>query len=317
MHNNYTIRKIKFLESCGDLIGKSAAPRDWNMVVINEIVTAREDESDIFTSLEKKLKEIILEPNDRDNCLTMNGEGHVLSLNHRSNLTILGDMVKKCGNYLKSLYLQSCKLAELPDITALWQLEHLYVDNNRLVKIPESIGYSESLKTLSFTGNSVEAFPCSIVLLKNLEEILFDNNLITEIPVTIGQLKHLKTFSSSKNNITKPKIPKHIHKSEQMLKYIQELYSAGSRIVNRCKIMLVGDGGVGKSSLVKSLIRWTRDKENAKKKKNNCIDEPNVATDGIELTSIFIEPEKKYLTQKLLELGIPLLYMIHMMTPLD
>jgi len=87
-----------------------------------------------------------------------------------------------------------------------------------------------------------------------------------------------------------------------VLTYCRELF-AESRIVNRCKLMFVGDGGVGKTSLVKSLKtvlggEAKKLKKQTKKGGRLPSQEVNVATDGIVVNSVMVDPGKKLNTSK-------------------
>ena len=76
--------------------------------------------------------------------------------------------------------LSNQNLDKIPDyIFKLTNLQHFYIYNNAIKKIPETIGMQSSI-----AGGA----------LKNLERFYINNNIIKKLPETIGQLKNLQFF---------------------------------------------------------------------------------------------------------------------------
>ncbi len=103
---------------------------------------------------------------------------------------------------------------------------------NRLKELPESIGQLANLKELDIGGNDLATLPASVVELTNLRTLqIFGNpslNLPPEIDRQVNDPLAVLSFYFSRLN------------DEEAL--------------NEAKILLVGDGEVGKTSLVKRLI---------------------------------------------------------------
>ncbi len=173
---------------------------------------------------------------------------------------------------------------EIPEIVfELKQLEVLLISSNQIAIIPESIGQLTNLTWLDLSSNQIAIIPESIGQLTNLTELSLSSNQIAIIPESIGQLTNLTALILSFNQITK--IPESIAKLsnlkclvlegnpiENVLPEIirrgwgEEISDDGEpqvifaylkqkfkRPLNELKVLLVGEGNVGKTSLIKRL----------------------------------------------------------------
>ena len=78
---------------------------------------------------------------------------------------------------LKWLWLEDNQLTELPNsIGNLTNLEKLWLVNNQLTELPQSIGNLTNLKKLNLRGNRLTELPQSIGNFTNLESIWLDSN---------------------------------------------------------------------------------------------------------------------------------------------
>lgn len=175
----------------------------------------------------------------------------------------LQTLMMACAENLRVLVLDGMKLRSLPpDLFHLERLQEFYFADNDLDEIPEQIGMCTELRFIYGPCNNIKTFPNSIALLLDLEEVNVAENRLVEIPVSLIQMKSLTTLhvgfqkGEKKDTLQRPLISGSIRSSENgsgaghaVLDYCREIYSAGSRVVNRCKLMLVGDGNVGKTSL--------------------------------------------------------------------
>ena len=93
-------------------------------------------------------------------------------------------------------------LSFLAQFGSLTCLVELFVDNNQLTHLPESIGNLISLKTLSFSNNQLSHLPDSIGNLSNLTGLFVNNNQLTLLPDSIGNLAYLTHFYVFTNPIT-------------------------------------------------------------------------------------------------------------------
>ncbi len=176
-------------------------------------------------------------------------------------------------------------MSELPEpIGRLIGLQALDLSGNQLPELPEWIGQLTGIQTLQLSGIELSALPESIIRLTNLRYLSLNDNRLSELPRSIGQLSSLQTLYLHNNpdlnippEVLGPPIQE-IGRSRGSLKpadprailaYYQQSRSQQSRALSEAKLLLVGQGGVGKTSLVRYLV----EKKPCKK------DEP--ATEGI------------------------------------
>lgn len=193
------------------------------------------------------------------------------------------------------LNLSSLGLTELPEIIGeLSQLQRLNLSRNRLTALPESIGSLVHLKQLYLRGNRLKALPDAVCRLTSLRVLGIRGNLLGTLPECIRNLTQLQDLGAEENRlVTLPEglrelgsleilylhyneglaIPPEVlgptfeqvsktgakpAKPVTILDYYFRTYSA-SRPLNEAKLILVGHGDVGKTSLVNRLAHNTFD----------------------------------------------------------
>ena len=195
---------------------------------------------------------------------------------------------------LITLHLGSNQIVKIPDaIAQLQTLTQLFLWNNQIVKIPDEIARLQNLKRLYLSGNQILEIPDSITQLQNLTELALSSNKIVKIPDEIARLQNLTRLDLSNNKIIrilKPieclatinhfdfsnnplSIPPeilHENEPEKILNYLLQLYRTQFRPLHEAKVLLVGQGSVGKTSIKKQLIHNQFDKNESK-------------TDGLEV----------------------------------
>ena len=105
-------------------------------------------------------------------------------------------------------------------------LTDLNLSNNKVRRVPESIGRFESLKKLSFNNNQVEYVSNKLSSLRSLEEIHFYKNKLQSIPEPVYSLPKLKVIDLYFNEIEKADV-----RLNQM-KSLEVLYLSNNRIVS-------------------------------------------------------------------------------------
>lgn len=186
---------------------------------------------------------------------------------------------------LTILDLSDNQITAIPDSLAkLANLRHLNLSDNRITAIPSSFAQLANLEVLTLGSNQITAIPDSLSKLTNLGDLNLSDNRITVIPDFLAQLANLTTLYLDNNQITSiPESLAHLNKLSKLYlhgnpglgipdeilawsefdktpaspKAIFNYYFAqrtDSRPLNEAKLIFVGQGSVGKTSLVKTLI---------------------------------------------------------------
>lgn len=182
-------------------------------------------------------------------------------------------------------------LLELPEeVCSLTNLRILKVRKNKLSKLPEGFGRLVNLMTLEISGNSIPALPAGIGKLQKLVRLHADSNQISELPKELGELvaleflnvsdnkindlpheilglEHLKELDLQSNPLAIP--PEILSKKNDPQTILHYYYStqqeSGKAVyrspkgmiahpINEAKVLIVGQGSVGKTSLLQRIL---------------------------------------------------------------
>lgn len=166
-------------------------------------------------------------------------------------------------NKTRKLSLANLGLTHLPpSITQLADLTHLDLDSNNLSSIPEDVYKLENLRTLSIQWNGLTSLPEEIGGLTNLRSLGLTGNRLVDLPRSLLKLPAL-------NNLRLQEIPALALPPEllaaaslaqgdpgavaRLLQYFFSARGEQRRRLNEAKMILVGRGGAGKTSLVNRL----------------------------------------------------------------
>ncbi|MBD1867453.1 leucine-rich repeat domain-containing protein [Cyanobacteria bacterium FACHB-471] len=212
---------------------------------------------------------------------------------------------------LTKLSLSSNQISEIPAaIAQLTNLTALSLWVNQISEIPETIAQLTNLTTLDLDRNQISEIPAAVAQLINLTTLDLGRNQISEIPAAIAQLTELETLNLRDNKIEKfpdwleelPKLktldlrgnPLPISPEvlgspdfgedpgsvEDIFNYCRQLRSGKVRPLNEAKLLLVGQGSVGKTSLIKRLI-------------DNQFDRHQPQTDGLNVRTWSVHVNSK------------------------
>ena len=184
---------------------------------------------------------------------------------------------------LQVLYLRRIKIAELPEwIEQLTNLQILDLKDAKIVKLPQNIGKLNSLQELNLGGTELIELPESIRNLINLQKLNLSGTRIIKLPEWIGELKSLKRMDLDYTILKK--LPKSLlnldllYKQERFFisnginlyqtqltqmpislfmqdrSLIKAYYEEERKLINESKVILLGDGGAGKTYLVDRIL---------------------------------------------------------------
>ncbi len=152
-----------------------------------------------------------------------------------------------------------------PDIKYLRQLEYLELRGNRLSGLPPEVGQLDRLMALILHHNAITSLPAEIGALRRLRQLDVRHNQLVSLPVEIGHLTNLDRLDLNENPLAVP--PEILAKTDEpatiVTYYLQHL-GGKKRPLNEAKMVLVGQGSVGKTSLVKRLTADAYDPWEAK-----------------------------------------------------
>jgi internalin A len=145
---------------------------------------------------------------------------------------------------LDTLYLNNNRLTALPEwIGQLTQLEMLYISNNQLIALPESLDRLKQLQSLDLAYNQLTTLPGSLKQLKAMEWLFLHGNPRLELlPDILGP-----TWEEIAEGNQKAADPRAI------LAFYFAQRNQSAKPLHEVKLLLVGHGRVGKTSLSKAL----------------------------------------------------------------
>ncbi len=200
----------------------------------------------------------------------------------KNELKSLPDSIGKLTR-LRMLYLSGNSLQELPDaIGSLIRLEGLFLADNRISALPDVFRNLARLRHLDLENNRLRSLPPWIGGLQDLSELYLNNNQLTELPEALRKASSLELLFLHDND--ELKLPLEVlgptysdvavgestaATPSDMLDYYFQL-RGGKRPLNEAKLILVGRGGVGKTSLVNRLVH-NRFAPNEEKTEGICI----------------------------------------------
>jgi len=206
--------------------------------------------------------------------------------------------------FLQTLNLGKNQLSHLhPEIGQLQALQTLFLEKNQLNYLPTEIGRLKSLKTLNLRENHLCNLPLEIGQLQALQRLDLSDNPLDNSEESFKSLKNLRILDLRNTSSPLPTTLARLKKQsdgiyipqnspnlpEELLEHsswgIYDYLTAGKGQLlplNEAKLLLLGDGTVGKSSLVHYLLH----NKFAKKTKTEGIDRlqwKNVPVNGQQI----------------------------------
>ncbi|MEM9923344.1 MAG: COR domain-containing protein [Cyanobacteria bacterium P01_D01_bin.50] len=163
---------------------------------------------------------------------------------------------------LQSLNLSWNKLSSLPaEIGQLSSLQSLSLSRNQLSSLPGEIGQLSSLQSLKLYNNQLSSLPAEFGQLTNLQSLYLWGNQLSSLPETIKKLTKLKKLDLRRNPLPiPPEIlgAKNIDEDPGDVNEILDFYFRvqdpnETEPLYEAKLLIVGEGGAGKTSLAKKI----------------------------------------------------------------
>jgi internalin A len=180
------------------------------------------------------------------------------------NLTALGllnNQISKLPNFLyklanlQELTLDQNLIKTIPeDFIGLKNIVELRLAQNEISKFPSPILELSKLESIDLSKNKIRVIPDDIKRLKNLSSLILSGNPIATLPKSIVELENLThldltdTLLPIPPEIIKTKVPKVI------LDYLFNKNFFVKYPLREAKVIFVGQGSVGKTSLAKRLV---------------------------------------------------------------
>lgn len=205
---------------------------------------------------------------------------------------------------LRSLIVFSNHLTALPEtLGSLTQLNVLNVLSNRLATLPKSVGDLRLLSELIVAENQLTRLPDSLCHLTQLDELHLDDNRLEALPELMGQLVRLdKLYLHGNKSLGLPTEilgptydqvisgPRGAASPRAILAFYFGQQQQSAKPLNEVKLLLVGHGRVGKTSLSKALRGISHDEK-----------EPE--TPGIERHPLALKTGRSNLTAHIWDFG--------------
>ena len=165
-------------------------------------------------------------------------------------LTVLTALILS-GNCLTELPAEIGNLASLESLDCKfeWMTQLYYY---KIKSVPPEIGRLASLKTVNLSGNGLRTLPTEFGRLAKLETLHLANNQIQSLPPALGRLTELHLLTLSGNPLSSP--PQEIVKqgTRPIVAFLRSQLK-GSRKQWRAKLVVVGEPGAGKTSLLRRM----------------------------------------------------------------
>ncbi|MEG4996325.1 COR domain-containing protein [Microcoleus sp. B4-D4] len=154
---------------------------------------------------------------------------------------------------LVRLDLSNNQLTELPEaLASLTQLRLLNLHNNQLRELPEALASLTHLQELNLSNNQLRELPEALASLTQWQELNLSNNQLRELPEALASLTQLQGIYLSNNPLNPDLAAAYEQGTGAVLQYLRAKAEAEITL-NEAKLILIGEGEVGKSCLLGAL----------------------------------------------------------------
>jgi Leucine-rich repeat (LRR) protein/serine/threonine protein phosphatase PrpC len=121
---------------------------------------------------------------------------------------------------LEVLSARGNRIQRLPNVSALVRLRYLDLSDNRLVKLPDTLGTLTNLEHLNLSFNRLERLPDALGTLQDLNALLLAHNRLVKLPKSVGKLCEVQVLHASHNRLSD--LPENL----TQMRRLRELYLA-------------------------------------------------------------------------------------------
>ncbi len=154
------------------------------------------------------------------------------------------------GNQLTSL---PQSLGELEQLQQLWLGHRGESVLNYFERIPNSVRRLKRLRVLGVSNCQLIALPEWLVELASLESIYCDDNRVADLPDSLANHPKLRILSLEDNPLNPELAAAYKEGFDAVKRYLRAKAEGGQIVLNEAKLILVGEGEVGKSCLLGAL----------------------------------------------------------------
>ena len=155
----------------------------------------------------------------------------------QNKFTVFPKQLATCPS-LTMIGFKSNQLEEIPEDALPKNLQWLIFTDNRIEKLPRSIGQCTRLQKFAIAGNRLTELPLELSFCKNLELLRISANQLTSIPTWLYQLPRLTWLAFSGNPVTyKPTSKDHLPMVDWSRITVEEQLGEGaSGVISKAKI---------------------------------------------------------------------------------
>eukprot|EP00002_Diphylleia_rotans_P007232 TRINITY_DN1672_c0_g1_i3.p1 TRINITY_DN1672_c0_g1~~TRINITY_DN1672_c0_g1_i3.p1 ORF type:complete len:2182 (-),score=438.40 TRINITY_DN1672_c0_g1_i3:205-6750(-) len=177
----------------------------------------------------------------------------VISNQNISSLVEYMGQLAQCHHLISS----QNEIAALPDnFTIISSIKTLDLSFNQMTFLPDVLFDLSTLECLNISSNQVTAIPEAISKLQSLSVFDFADNKVSILPASLGDIAPLRnSLNFSGNPLIQP--PKNVQDrgSSAVFDYLRAALLGGMQLWTQGRILLLGEGEVGKTTLRMSLMQ--------------------------------------------------------------
>jgi internalin A len=219
-------------------------------------------------------------------------EWRKLEKNPKSRIGKTSDVIDKpTENNRKEFMLENKQLISMDNEGNVIEM---FLNGFDLKEIPDEVFELKKLKRFDCVHNKITTIPIRFKELPNLNALFLFSNRIAELPEDVLFHKPLKSIDIHNNPIQT--VPHELFEGrirenslEAIRNYLKSL-KKGTKSLNEIKVIIVGDGGAGKTSLQKLLT-------------NEAFNPQESQTHGINIRHLTLRPNKKNVKYRLWDFG--------------